>query len=167
MGAGPQGGQAQGLATPPLGVDAGTRPCMPPLCFAHNQFARNNNRIVTRRAQQWDRATRGTRHARAVSPPAVTPPPAMAVIPRHTLWLMDTGSGHDLLPRDMFPARIPDQVRIPTVTLRTAGGRVTVEPSVPVHVEQLGECATPLLLESTPTLMSSFSSHGFHYLWLN
>jgi predicted outer membrane lipoprotein len=71
--------------------------------------------------------------------------PALAVVPRDVQWIMDTGSGHDLLPAELVGHNPPDRISISPVTLRTANGRVTVTSSVPVNVPVLQECVTPLI----------------------
>jgi len=67
-------------------------------------------------------------------------------------WIMDTGSGHDLIGRaDLTPAQArgiePTALRL---TLNTANGPLRAKEEVDIKVQSLGVTVSPLLLAVTP-----------------
>ena len=68
-------------------------------------------------------------------------------------WLIDTGSGHDLIGKKDLPAWFLKENSRKTMfpaTLNTANGSVRADVEVDVPVPALGTSLQPLLLASTP-----------------
>ena len=86
-------------------------------------------------------------------------------------WLMDTGSGHDLIGRSDLssgalarrqPAECP-------ITLNTANGLYHADEEIPMLVHALDEGIRPLLMESTPAVISigrRCKLQGYSFWWL-
>ncbi len=71
-------------------------------------------------------------------------------------WLVDTGSPFDLIGRDeLTDAFIGERVRkIEGQALLTANGEIVAREVVDIAVKELRETASPLLLDSTPAVLS-------------
>ena len=85
-------------------------------------------------------------------------------------WLIDTGAGYDLLSRsEAGEFCIRYAVKTPrAITLRTASGITNTTEYLPIQVSPLGEVAKPLLLESTPAVLSvgyRCMKKGYSFWW--
>ena len=71
-------------------------------------------------------------------------------------WLIDTGSGFDLVGREEIPDWALDSMLTPrsTINLHTASGMTTVNEVVSLQVRGLMQEVTPLVLDSTPAVLS-------------
>ena len=84
-------------------------------------------------------------------------------------WLVDTGSGHDLIDATTagkFQKWIRESPK--TYKLHTAGGIRNVNQEVPLYVSQLGDKAVGLILPSTPAVLSMGRrcvEEGYHFEW--
>ena len=81
---------------------------------------------------------------------AATPGTSVAV----NRWILDTGSGHDLVDERQVSGISTIHYRKANATLQTAGGKVHVDWEVPMQVEELDEDIVPLVLKSTPAVLS-------------
>ena len=84
-------------------------------------------------------------------------------------WVVDTGSGHDLIQlrdvADMGRHSIPASV---TLRLNTANGQVKADRIVPLRVRELGETISPYVLPSTPPVLSvgrRCMDEGYTFEW--
>ena len=84
-------------------------------------------------------------------------------------WILDTGSGHDLVDEKQVSSISSIHYRKANATLQTAGGKVHVEWEVPMQVEELDEDIVPLVLKSTPAVLSlgkRCMQDGYAFEWL-
>jgi hypothetical protein len=85
------------------------------------------------------------------------------------LWLMDTGFGHDLLAQrvaDKLGASL--RVASEKVSLQTANGLITPRHEAPLRLEELSEDVVPLILPSTPAVLSigrRCMEQGYGFEW--
>ena len=84
-------------------------------------------------------------------------------------WLMDTGSGHDLIDA-ATAAKFRKWIRQASKTfkLQTAGGIRKVDEEIPFHVAHLGDNAAALILPSTPAVLTigrRCVEEGYHFEW--
>ena len=88
---------------------------------------------------------------------------------RRTMWLMDTGSGHDLVPQHLVASSSlsvtpPDTA----VSLSTANGPTAVESVAQIRVDALDSISEALVLPSTPLVLSvgrRCMEDGFSFVW--
>ena len=85
-------------------------------------------------------------------------------------WVLDTGCGFDLIGlNDIHEA---DKSRIvealSPVLLHTAGGEVKIDKSLPLHSPAIGQALEPLVLKSTPAVLSlgrRCRLEGYEFIW--
>ncbi len=98
------------------------------------------------------------------APPEIAAPAAAV-----SDWLMDTGSGNDLLAESQLGASAVDlEPCTEPVLLNTANGLARVERQVPLDLLPLGESASALVLQSTPPVLSigkRVMDLGYSFLW--
>ena len=99
--------------------------------------------------------------------------PALAATPGASVavnrWILDTGSGHDLVDEKQVSSISSIHYRKANATLQTAGGKVHVEWEVPMQVEELDEDIVPSVLKSTPAVLSlgkRCMQDGYAFEWL-
>ena len=85
-------------------------------------------------------------------------------------WLIDTGSGHDLIGRSSVPSKHLQSARPAPEqnTLNTANGPTRVTQVVDVTIGALATEASPLLLADSPPVISvgrrcTHEGYGFHW----
>jgi len=97
----------------------------------------------------------------------------MASVPRDPTpggpakWLMDTGSGLDLIGKHDVPAKCRSRHADPVV-LHTANGRVSVDTAAVISVPELYEEANPYMLRDSPAVLSiglRCMEHGYQFVW--
>ena len=85
------------------------------------------------------------------------------------VFLMDTGSGHDIVPRELADG-FPDYVhKARHMNFVTANGGIDSQDTLLMKVEALGITATPYVLPETPALLSvgvRCRRKGFSFIWL-
>ena len=88
---------------------------------------------------------------------------------RPDCWLMDTGSGNDLVCYDLVSEET-DRITPDRQTIRfdTAGGPTQSRGQIFVAVEELGEHALAIVLDSTPNVLSvglRVMEYGYSFSW--
>ena len=85
-------------------------------------------------------------------------------------WVLDTGCGFDLIGlndvSEADKAHIVDALE--PVVLHTAGGEVNIDKSLPLHSKILGQALEPLVLKSTPAVLSlgrRCRADGYDFRW--
>jgi hypothetical protein len=82
---------------------------------------------------------------------------------------MDTGSGHDLISRDIANKSVMQNVRRmdEPVTLCTANGLIQVDEQLPLKLNSVQSSVSPLVLDSCPSVLSigkrCISGKGWQY----
>ena len=84
-------------------------------------------------------------------------------------WLMDTGSGWDLVCKADCHKSVKAAPSDVTVSLDTANGAITIDKKVDPQVTKLKENIEPLLLGSTPPVLTGrrCMDHGYSFVWPN
>ena len=85
-------------------------------------------------------------------------------------WLIDTGSGYDLVGRNDVPGWAMDSMLEDSspIDLHTANGITTVDKTVSLQVMGLMEAVKPLVLQSTPAVLSvgkRCMEEGWSFVW--
>ena len=85
-------------------------------------------------------------------------------------WLLDTGSGHDLIDENKM-SKFPTAIRKAKRKMRfdTAGGKTTASQEACLRISEMNDIeASPLILESTPPVLSvgrRVEEEGFSFHW--
>jgi hypothetical protein len=96
--------------------------------------------------------------------------PARAGFAGPPVWLIDTGSGHDLVSRADFPPWVLSQaVRAKSpLNLDTANGILRADMELPMQLAPFGVSISPLLLPCTPAVLSvgkRCMDEGYAFHW--
>ena len=95
------------------------------------------------------------------------PAAAAKEIPRR--WLMDTGSGHDLVSLHDINKKFLKKLKPEhMITLCTANGDIDVKEYVTLMIKKLGQNAEILVLEDSPAVLSigkRVKRYGYSFVW--
>jgi hypothetical protein len=83
-------------------------------------------------------------------------------------WLMDTGSGNDLISETQVPKRAEREELDESISLNTANGLITVDEQAIMQSIALGDVVEPLILPSTPAVLSigkRCMNLGYSFVW--
>ena len=83
-------------------------------------------------------------------------------------WLIDTGSGWDLVSRDDICKSVKPSKSAYEIVLHTANGEITIDRKVDLQVGKLRENIEPLLLDNSPPVLSVWRrcmEHGYSFIW--
>ena len=99
--------------------------------------------------------------------PCAATPARDATVPVRS-WLVDSGSPLDIIDKSRVKAFKCHIRRSDPVVLDTANGELKADREIPLHVGRLGEDIAPLVLPSTPDVLSlgrRVVEHGYSFWW--